>query len=103
MMPEALPLGATRMTSTSGARDRTDVPDQLERHDERIYQMKAGFFSMTGLAMTSALAGFLGVVAGHRAIVLAGVAGLAAAAAIGGATVITLQVMASRGRRSHRR
>ena len=42
-----------------------------------------GFFSMTGLAMTAMLTGFVGVVVGHRAVVLAGVGGLAAAAAIG--------------------
>ena len=60
--------------------------------------LKVGFFSMTGLAMTAMLTGFVGVVVGHRAVVLAGVGGLAAA--IGGATVITLQIMARRGRRS---
>ena len=62
--------------------------------------LKVGFFSMTGLAMTTMLAGFVGVVVGHRAVVLAGVGGLAVAAAIGGATVITLQIIARRGRRS---
>ena len=62
--------------------------------------LKVGFFSMTGLAMTAMLTGFVGVVVRHRAVVLAGVRGLAAAAAIGGATVITLQIMARRGRRS---
>ena len=64
--------------------------------------LKAGLFSMTGLAMTATLSGFLGVVLGHRAIVLSGVAGLAVAAAIGGATVITLQIMVNRSRRSRR-
>ena len=64
--------------------------------------LKAGFFSMTGLAVTAMLTGFVGVAVGHRAVVLAGAGGLAAAAAIGGATVITLtlQIMAGRGRRS---
>ena len=64
--------------------------------------LKVGFFSMTGLAMTAMLTGFVGVVFGRRAVVLAGVGGLAAAAAaaIRGATVITLQIMARRGRRS---
>ena len=62
--------------------------------------LKVGFFSMTGLAMTAMLTGFVGVVVGHRAVVLAGAGGWAAAAAIGGATVITLHIMAGRGRRS---
>ena len=62
--------------------------------------LKVGFFSMTGLAMTAMLTGFVGVVVGHRAVVVAGVGGWAAAAAIGAATVITLQIMARRGRRS---
>ena len=62
--------------------------------------LKVGFFSMTGLAMTAMLTGFVGVAVGHRAVVLAGAGGWAAAAAIGGATVITLQIMAGRGRRS---
>ena len=62
--------------------------------------MKVGFFSMTGLTITAMLTGFVGVVVEHRAVVLAGVGGWAAAEAIGGATVITLQIMARRGRRS---
>ena len=55
---------------------------------------------MTGLALPSALVGSWGSIIGNRTMLFAGAGGLAVAAAIGGATVITLQIMARRGRRS---
>ena len=58
---------------------------------------------MTGLALPSALVGSWGSIIGNRTMLFAGAGGLAVAAAIGGATVIALQIMASRSRRPRRR
>ena len=85
----------TERTSLTNWRDTMNGYTKWERR-----LLKVGFFSMTGLAMTAMLTGFVGVVVGHRAVALAGVGGWAAAAAIGGATVITLQITATRGQRS---
>ena len=64
--------------------------------------LKAGLFSMMGLVMPSMLAGFLGAMIGNRTVLFAGAWGMVVAAVIGAATVITLRIMANRGRRSRR-
>ena len=58
--------------------------------------LKVGFFSMTGLALPFALGGSCGSMIGNHTMLLAGAGGLVVAAAIGGATVIALRIMANR-------
>ena len=64
--------------------------------------LRVGLFSMIGLALISMCVGFAGMALENRTILGASGAGLAGAAAIGGTTVIILQITGRRRRQRQR-
>ena len=58
--------------------------------------LEVGLFSMTGMALLSMTVGFVGMALENWTTILAGAGGLALAAAIGGATIIILQITGRR-------
>ena len=62
--------------------------------------LRFGFFSIMGLSLPSVVVGVTGMVLGDRTFMLPAAAGLAAAAVIGGVTVVILQITGRQRRKS---